>query len=104
MPSAAPAVLLRSPPRFTTLGDVAAQMTRRDVGMLCNFTLRLRHGREIAQPYRFWGLLGFPPRSVGFFFDGVHGSEDNDLHFVFILDSAFASIRLGMVPNLFIRV
>jgi GNAT superfamily N-acetyltransferase len=38
-------------------------MTRRDVGMLCNFTLRLRHGREIAQPYRFWGLLGFPPRS-----------------------------------------
>jgi hypothetical protein len=31
--------------------------------MLCNFTLRLRHGREIAQPYRFWGLLGFPPRS-----------------------------------------
>jgi len=63
MPSAAPAVLLRSPPRFTTLGDVAAQMTRRDVGMLCNFTLRLRHGREIAQPYRFWGLLGFPPRS-----------------------------------------
>jgi hypothetical protein len=65
MPSAAPAVLLRSPPRFTTLGDVAAQMTRRDVGMLCNFTLRLRHGREIAQPYRFWGLLGFPPRSGG---------------------------------------
>jgi hypothetical protein len=63
MPSAAPAVLLRSPPRFTTLGDVAAQMIRRDVGMLCNFTLRLRHGREIAQPYRFWGLLGFPPRS-----------------------------------------
>jgi hypothetical protein len=33
--------------------------------MLCNFTLRLRHGREIAQPYRFWGLLGFPPRSDG---------------------------------------
>jgi hypothetical protein len=65
MPSAAPAVLLRSPPRFTTLGDVAAQMTRRDVGMLCNFTLRLRHGREIAQPYRFWGLLGFPSRSGG---------------------------------------
>jgi hypothetical protein len=28
--------------------------------MLCNFTLRLRHGREIAQPYRFWGLLGYP--------------------------------------------
>ena len=34
----------------TSLCDVAAQLTGRDVGMLCNFTLRLRHGREIAQP------------------------------------------------------
>lgn len=37
-------------------------MTRRDVGMLCNFTTPTAL-REIAQPYRFWGLLGFPPRS-----------------------------------------
>ena len=38
-------------------------MTRRDVGWLCNFTPQTAL-REIAQPYRFWGLLGFPPRSV----------------------------------------
>ena len=37
-------------------------MTRRDVGWLCNFTPQTAL-REIAQPYRFWGLLGFPPRS-----------------------------------------
>ena len=39
-------------------------MTRRDVGWLCNFTPQTAL-REIAQPYRFWGLLGFPPRSGG---------------------------------------
>jgi hypothetical protein len=27
-------------------------------------SLRKQRLREIAQPYRFWGLLGFPPRSV----------------------------------------
>ena len=37
-------------------------MTRRDVGMLCIFTPQ-KTLRENAQPYRFWGLLGFPPRS-----------------------------------------
>jgi hypothetical protein len=36
-------------------------MTGRDVGMLCNFTLRLQHGREIAQPYRYCGLKIFAP-------------------------------------------
>ncbi len=39
-------------------------MTRRDVGMLCIFTPQ-KTLRENAQPYRFWGLLGFPPRSEG---------------------------------------
>jgi len=39
-------------------------MTRRDVGWLCNFTPHTAL-REIAQPYRFWGLFGFPPRSEG---------------------------------------
>ena len=32
-------------------------MTRRDFGWLCNFTPQATL-REIAQPYRFWGLLG----------------------------------------------
>ena len=39
-------------------------MTRRDVGMLCIFTPQ-KTLRENAQRYRFWGLLGFPPRSDG---------------------------------------
>jgi hypothetical protein len=60
LPSAAPAVPLSSPPHFTVLGDITAQMTRRDVIMLCNFTLRLRHGREIAQPYPLLGTTGYP--------------------------------------------
>jgi hypothetical protein len=34
-------------------------MTGRDAVMLCNSTLRLWHGREIAQPYRSWGLKIF---------------------------------------------
>ena len=42
--------------------ETRCAMTRRDVGMLCNFTTPTAL-REIAQPYRFWGLLGFPPRS-----------------------------------------
>jgi hypothetical protein len=37
-------------------------MTRRDVGKLCIFPPQ-KTLRENAQPYRFWGLLGFPPRS-----------------------------------------
>jgi hypothetical protein len=37
-------------------------MTRRDVGKLCIFPTQ-KTLRENAQPYRFWGLLGFPPRS-----------------------------------------
>ena len=40
-------------------------LTRRDFVWLCNFTTQTAL-REIAQPYRFWGLLGFPPRSGGF--------------------------------------
>ncbi len=39
-------------------------MTRRDFGSLCIFTPQTAL-RENAQPYRFWGLLGFPPRSGG---------------------------------------
>jgi hypothetical protein len=31
--------------------------------MLCIFTPQ-KTLRENAQPYRFWGLLGFPPRSA----------------------------------------
>jgi hypothetical protein len=42
-------------------------MTRRDFGKLCIFTPQ-KALRENAQPYRFWGLLGWgllgvPPRS-----------------------------------------
>jgi len=33
-------------------------------GWLCNFITQTTP-REIAQPYRFWGLLGFPPRNGG---------------------------------------
>jgi hypothetical protein len=39
-------------------------MTRRDIGKLCIFPTQ-KTLRENAQPYRFWGLLGFPPRSEG---------------------------------------
>jgi hypothetical protein len=49
----------------TAADDGAAQMTRRDFVWLCIFTPALTHIRENAQPYRFWGLLGFPPRSEG---------------------------------------
>ena len=35
---------------------------RRDFVRLCIFTTQTAL-RENAQPYRFWGLLGFPPRS-----------------------------------------
>ena len=48
-------------------------MTRRDVGMLCIFTPQ-KTLRENAQRYRFWGLLGFPPRSVG----GEPGQDGRD--------------------------
>ncbi|MGR8980188.1 MAG: hypothetical protein ACU84H_08875 [Gammaproteobacteria bacterium] len=40
-------------------------MTRRDVGMLCNFTTQTAL-REIAQPYRFWGLKIFTSLKLRF--------------------------------------